>query len=35
MTMQFQDLSKQKVKKLVTHLEPAKTELEHEHSTLP
>jgi len=35
MNMQFQDLSKQKVKKLVTRLERAKTEFEHEHSTLP
>lgn len=35
MTMQFQDLTKQKVNKLVTRLERVKTELEYEHSSLP
>lgn len=35
MTMQFQDLTKQKVKKLVTRLEQVQTELDHEHSSLP
>lgn len=35
MTMQFQDLTKQKVNKLVSRLEQVQTELEHEHSSLP
>jgi methyl-accepting chemotaxis protein len=35
MTMQFQDLTKQKVNKLFTRLERVKTELEYEHSSLP
>ena len=35
MTMQFQDLTKQKVKKLVARLERVKTELECEQISLP
>ncbi len=35
MTMQFQDLTKQKVKKLLTRLAQTQTELELEHSSLP
>jgi len=35
MTMQFQDLTKQKVKKLVARLEQTQTELELGHSSLP